>query len=137
MKKHLQAVMGLAALLILVLALAAGTALAGANGFDISWFTVDGGGGQSHGGPYTLSGTAGQHDAGYVLSGGDYTLAGGFWGAGAETLFQRPLYLPLTLTAHDATRANLIFYRHPARDHPGRGQRPGNPGPSGPGDAGR
>jgi len=106
MKKHLQAAMGLAALLILVLALAAGTALAGANGFDISWFTVDGGGGESSGGPYTLSGTAGQHDAGYALSGGDYTLAGGFWGAGAETLFQRPLYLPLTLTAHDATRDN-------------------------------
>ena len=35
----------------------------------------------SAGGAYTLGGTVGQPDAG-VLSGGDYILSGGFWGAG-------------------------------------------------------
>lgn len=46
--------------------------------YDLSWWTVDGGGGQSSGGVYTLSGTVGQADAG-ALSGGNYTIAGGFW----------------------------------------------------------
>jgi len=54
---------------------------AGARGpdFDLSWHTVDGGGGMaSTGGDYELSGTIGQADAGQ-MSGGDYELAGGFW----------------------------------------------------------
>jgi hypothetical protein len=46
--------------------------------YDISWWTVDGGGGTSTGGSYTLSGTAGQSDAG-VLVGGPYALTSGFW----------------------------------------------------------
>src|SRR5207253_9256822 len=46
--------------------------------FAIDWFTIDGGGGTSSGGNYTLSGTIGQPDAG-TLSGGNYTLEGGFW----------------------------------------------------------
>lgn len=45
---------------------------------DIAWFTIDGGGGTSTGGSYTLSGTIGQPDAG-VLTGGTYELQGGFW----------------------------------------------------------
>jgi hypothetical protein len=48
-------------------------------GYDLSWWTVDGGGGESTGGSYTLGGIIGQPDAG-ALSGGDYTLAGGLWG---------------------------------------------------------
>ena len=43
-----------------------------------SWSTIDGGGGVSSGGDYTLSGTIGQPDAG-TMSGGAYLLAGGFW----------------------------------------------------------
>jgi hypothetical protein len=50
------------------------------DGFDLSWFTVDGGGGASSGGIYTVSGTIGQPDAG-VFSGGPYVLASGFWAA--------------------------------------------------------
>ena len=48
-------------------------------GYDLTWNTIDGGGGISSGGAYTLSGTIGQPDAGQ-LSGGVYTLNGGFWG---------------------------------------------------------
>ena len=48
-------------------------------GYDLSWNTVDGGGGTSNGGTYELSGTIGQTDAG-TMTGGTYTLEGGFWG---------------------------------------------------------
>lgn len=51
--------------------------------YDLSWNTIDGGGGTSTsaGGVYTLSGTIGQPDAGTLSSpGGTYTLNGGFWG---------------------------------------------------------
>ena len=66
--------------LLLLLLLAAST-LAGAQtggNFDLSWATVDGGGGSSSGGDFALSGTIGQPDAG-TLAGGPYTLRGGFW----------------------------------------------------------
>jgi hypothetical protein len=53
--------------------------------YSISWSTVDGGGGVSSGGVYALAGTIGQHDAGR-LSGGAYTLQGGFWGGAAAIL---------------------------------------------------
>src|SRR3989442_15289849 len=46
--------------------------------YAIDWFTIDGGGGASSGGSFTLSGTIGQPDAG-TLSGGNYALQGGFW----------------------------------------------------------
>ncbi|TMC55344.1 MAG: hypothetical protein E6J26_08160 [Chloroflexi bacterium] len=63
------------------------------NGYDLSWNSIDGGGitfatGANN---YSLGGTIGQADAG-VLSGGPYTLTGGFWAAlntGGST------YLPL------------------------------------------
>ena len=45
--------------------------------YDISWHTVDGGGGVSSGGEYTLAGSIGQPDPG-VSEGGDYVLSGGF-----------------------------------------------------------
>jgi hypothetical protein len=44
----------------------------------IPWYTIDGGGGTSTGGTFTLSGTIGQPDAG-VLTGGSFVLRGGFW----------------------------------------------------------
>lgn len=53
-----------------------------AQNFDVNWFTMDGGGGASTGGPYSLSGTIGQPDAGR-MSGGTYSLSGGFW-SGAD-----------------------------------------------------
>ena len=46
--------------------------------FELSWSTIDGGGGRSSGGQFTLNGTIGQPDAG-VLAGGNFKLDGGFW----------------------------------------------------------
>lgn len=48
---------------------------------DLSWNTIDGGGGTSSGGTFTLAMTIGQPDAG-SLSGGAFALAGGFWAGG-------------------------------------------------------
>jgi hypothetical protein len=47
-------------------------------GYELSWYTIDGGGGKSSGGGYTLFGTIGQPDAAYS-AGGRYELLGGFW----------------------------------------------------------
>jgi len=47
--------------------------------YSIDKFTIDGGGGTSTGGVYSVSGTIGQPDASGPLSGGTYTLVGGFW----------------------------------------------------------
>ncbi len=46
--------------------------------YEIRWSTIDGGGGTSTGGPYTLRGTIGQPDAG-DSAGEQYELLGGFW----------------------------------------------------------
>jgi hypothetical protein len=65
-----------------------------AQSYSIDWFKIDGGGGTSTGGVYSISGTIGQHDAGGPMSGGNYSLTGGFWAlysiiqtTGAPTLY--------------------------------------------------
>ena len=91
MKKIL--VLGMLILLILSLS---GFALA-AGSFDLSWWTVDGGGGTSSGNGYTLNGSLGQPDAGTIANGGGYTLAGGFWHGGVAAAVQLKLYLPVVV----------------------------------------
>ena len=67
-------------------------ASAQAQPYAITWWAVGGGGGTSSGGSHTLSGTIGQYDAG-MMSGGTYTLTGGFWGPDPLRL----IYLPLIM----------------------------------------
>ena len=58
--------------------------LAQFGGYDLTWNSIDGGGQMfSTGGTYSLGGTIGQPDAqaGPVMGGGAYELAGGFWTA--------------------------------------------------------
>jgi hypothetical protein len=93
--KRMSSLLALAVAIALVLLLIGSSALAqSGGGYDLTWNTVDGGGYTfSTGGNYSLGGTVGQADAG-VLTGGSYTLVGGFWmGAGA----QYKLYLPVLL----------------------------------------
>ncbi len=52
--------------------------LASAQSYDLSWHKVAGGGGTSSGGNFTVTGTIGQPDAGH-MSGGVYSVDGGFW----------------------------------------------------------
>jgi|ERR1043166_1099084 len=67
---------------LLLFAVAATLSLlpSGARGqtYSIDWYTIDGGGGTSTGGAYSLSGTIGQPDAG-GMSGGSFSIDGGFW----------------------------------------------------------
>jgi len=49
--------------------------------YELSWYTIDGGGGRSSGGPYELLGTIAQPDAAYS-AGGNYELLGGFLSGG-------------------------------------------------------
>lgn len=47
--------------------------------YSIDWYSIDGGGGTSTGGIYSVVGTVGQPDAGR-LTGASFVLDGGFWG---------------------------------------------------------
>ena len=66
-------------------------------GYDLSWWTVDGGGDVSTGGQYALSGAVGQPDAG-TLKSGEYTVAGGFFAGGSSTNLDLNVYLPITIS---------------------------------------
>ncbi len=70
---------GVRASVCLISLLLFSAALAQAQSYSIDWFTIDGGGGASTGGVYQVSGTIGQPDAG-KMSGGNFTIDGGFWG---------------------------------------------------------
>ena len=86
------------ALLGLAVAVAVGAASAAqSTSYDLSWWTVDGGGGTLQGGGYTLRGTAGQPDAA-TWAGGGYALAGGFWGGAWPAGYA--VYLPLVLRGY-------------------------------------
>ena len=52
---------------------------ASAQSYSIDWYKVAGGGGTSTGATYQVNGTIGQHDAGGPITGGSYSLTGGFW----------------------------------------------------------
>ena len=70
--------------------------------YSIDWYKISGGGGTSTNGQYSLSATVGQHDAGGPMTGGTFSLTGGFWALfavqtpGAPTL---RIFLTTTNTA--------------------------------------
>ncbi len=84
----------LISLALLALLAFAATAVAQTGGYDLSWWTVDSGGGSSSAsGSYSLIGTVGQADAG-GMSDGEFALYGGFWPGGVT---RHTVYLPLVL----------------------------------------
>ena len=83
------------ALVTIVLLVASGVQAQTGGGYDLTWWTVDGGGGKASGGSYVLIGTAGQPDAGSALTGSGYELVGGFWPGGGAAQYK--IYLPLAL----------------------------------------
>lgn len=87
------------------------TTAAFAQTYSIDWYRIDGGGGTSSGGNYTLTGTIGQADAG-KLSGGNYTLTGGF--LSVVTAIQTPgaPRLKVTRSGNDV----LISWPDPSTD---------------------
>jgi hypothetical protein len=78
--------------------------------YSVDWSTIDGGGGTSTGGVYSVSGTIGQPDAG-TMSGGNYTLVGGFWGIIAA--IQTP-GAPLLTVTRTTTNSVLVSWPLPA-----------------------
>jgi hypothetical protein len=83
--------------LVLVLIVFISSIALAAGSYDLSWWTIDGGGGTSSGNSYTLNGTIGQPDAGTLSSGGGYTLTGGFWHGGVVASSETKVYLPFLL----------------------------------------
>ena len=76
---------------------------------SIDWYKVSGGGGTSTNGQYAVSGTIGQSDAG-AMSGGNYSLTGGFWSLIAAV--QTPGAPTLTIT-HSGTSV-IVSWPYPS-----------------------
>ncbi len=81
-----------------------------AQSYSIDWYTIDGGGGTSTGGVYSVTGTIGQPDAG-TMAGGNYTLQGGFWGVIAAV--QTP-GAPLLSVFHTTTNTVAVSWPSPS-----------------------
>ena len=64
--------------------------------YTIDWYKIAGGGGTSTGSVYSISGTIGQPDASGAMTGGSYSLTGGFWAL--ISLVQTPGAPLLTIT---------------------------------------
>lgn len=85
--------------------------LAAAQTYTIDWHTIDGGGGTSTGGVYSVSGTIGQPDASTTtMTGGSYSLTGGFWSLYAVQTPGAPL---LTIT-RTLTNSAVISWPFPS-----------------------
>jgi hypothetical protein len=78
--------------------------------FSIDWHTIDGGGGTSTGAVYSISGTIGQPDAG-TMSGGGYSLDGGFWAL--VSAIQTP-GAPLLTVRLTATNTVIVSWPSPS-----------------------
>jgi len=91
-------IMFLMTLAVLLFNIGAAQAQTGGD-YNLTWWTVDGGGAAASGGNYALAGTTGQPDTGAALSGGDYILVGGFWPAASSggVLYPYNVYLPLII----------------------------------------
>lgn len=80
--------------LVMLIACGAIVAAASAQPYDLSWHTVDAGGATfSTGGAFELGGTIGQHDAGPTsgeMTGGAFSLVGGFWPGAASSVCTCP-----------------------------------------------
>ena len=83
---------------------------ASAQNYSIDWYKIAGGGGTSTGGTYTVSGTIGQPDAG-TMSGGNYSLVGGFWAIISAVQTPGAPLLTISLTA---TNTVLVSWPSPS-----------------------
>jgi len=80
--------------LFLLLSLLAPT-ISFAQSYSIDWYKIAGGGGNSTGGTFQVSGTIGQPDASGPMTGGNCSVTGGFWSLYAVQTPSAPL---LTIT---------------------------------------
>jgi hypothetical protein len=78
--------------------------------YSLDWSTIDGGGGTSTGGVYSVTGTIGQPDAGQ-MSGGNYSVVGGFWGLIAAVQTPGAPFLSVSVTT---TNTVLLSWPYPS-----------------------
>jgi hypothetical protein len=95
---------------IVLISLAWFGAIAAFGQFSIGWYTIGEGGGTSTNNQYTASGTIGHHAAGSSMTGGDYSLTGGFWALYAVSTPGAPA-LNIAVTT---TNTVLIFWPSPS-----------------------
>jgi hypothetical protein len=83
--------------------------------FSVDWYKISGGGGTSSNGIYQVSGTIGQPDASGAMSGGNYSVTGGFWALvnvvqtpGAPTLYISHSGNVVTVFWQDVTGWSLV-----------------------------
>ena len=81
-----------------------------AQSYSIDWYKVAGGGGTSTGAIYSVSGTIGQHDAGGPMTGGNFSLTGGFWALYAVQTPGAPV-LSIKLTT---TNTAMVYWPSPS-----------------------
>jgi len=93
-----------------ILAIAFTTCRVASQSYSIDWYKVAGGGGTSTGGGYSLSGTIGQHDGSSPITGGNYSLVGGFWSLYAVQIPGAPL-LKINRTS---TNTVLVSWTYPS-----------------------
>ncbi len=74
--------------------------------YSVDWYKISGGGGTSTGSVYTVTGTIGQPDAGGAMTGGNYSLSGGFWSLYAVQTPGAPL---LTIISHAGNQAVISW----------------------------
>ncbi len=76
--------------------------------YTVDWLTIDGGGGTSTGGVYSVTGTIGQPDAGR-MSGGNYSVDGGFWGIIAVVQMPGAPTLSISLTTTNTATVSWLY----------------------------
>ncbi len=98
------------AIAIALLAFANSAPRVHAQSYSIDWYKIAGGGGTSTNGQYSLSGTIGQHDAGGPMTGGNFSLTGGFWALFAVQIPGAPA-LGIRLAA---TNTAMVYWPFPS-----------------------
>ena len=78
--------------------------------YSIDWYKIAAGGGTSTNGQFYLSGTIGQHDACNPMTGGSFSLTGGFWSLLEVETPGAPL-LSIRLTQ---TNSVMVFWPSPS-----------------------
>lgn len=81
--------------------------LAFAQSYAIDWYKIAGGGGTSTGATYSVSGTIGQPDASGAMTGGSYSVTGGFWSL--ISVVQTSGTPNLTITVLSPNRVNVSW----------------------------
>ena len=81
--------------------------------YSIDWHSINGGSGAGTGGVYSVTGSIGQHDAGSTMSGGSYTVTGGFWSLLATV---QTTGAPALKIFHTATNTVVVYWTSPSTD---------------------